>query len=483
MTLDLTPSSDEPPLVVDLDGTFTVTDTLWESIVRLIKRRPVVLVMLPFWLMQGRAQLKATIWARSTWNAQGLPLNQKLHEYLVAQRRQGRRLVLATAAHEALARKVVDPHGLFDDVIGSDGRRNLKGSAKLAAIRELVGERFCYAGDSRADVVVWSGATRAVLVGDVARLRRLTPRSTIEAEFSVSGPGWRTWVRTIRAYQWLKNMLILVPLLTSFSLLDQHRVVLALLAFAAFSSCASATYIVNDLWDLDNDRNHAHKSKRPLASGEISIPSALLMAVALLGGGFGLALLANGRFALILAVYLVTTSAYSWVLKRYVIADVLTLACLYTLRIVAGAVVIGVPLTTWLLAFSVFLFFSLALVKRCAELVSLHEAGADGAVGRNYKTTDLEVLWPTGVGSGVAAVVVFGLFINSPETQSQYASPYLMWLVALALFYWVMRLWIKTSRGEMHDDPIVYSLRDPNSRISVVLMLVISVLARFVKGF
>lgn len=470
------------PLVVDLDGTLTPADTLWEGLVRLIKGRPRFLFLLPLWLWRGRAYFKARVWQHTTWTGQGLPLHVELHAYLIEQRRQGRRLVLATAANQGLAQEIADGLGLFDEVIGSDESSNLKGNAKLDAIRTRVGEQFSYAGGSSADAAAWQGAARAIFVGDVERLRRLCPKSDVEAEFPAAKADWRTWLRTIRVHQWLKNVLVFVPLLTSFSLLNLHRLALAAIAFGAFSLCASATYIVNDLWDLDNDRAHPRKSKRPIASCEIPIAAALAVSASLLLSGFGLAMAASGRLAALMAVYLVLTSAYSWLLKRFVVADVLTLACLYSIRILAGAVAIDVPLSSWLLAFSVFLFFSLALVKRCAELVSLAETSIKGAAGRNYNIADLHVLWPTGIGAGMASVVVFGLFINSPETQAQYAAPHVMWLVALILLYWLLRLWIKTGRGEMHDDPLIFSLRDLNSRTSMMLILIFSLIARFGKG-
>jgi 4-hydroxybenzoate polyprenyltransferase len=472
----------ELPLVVELDGTLTPADTLWEGLVRLIKREPRSLFLLPIWLCRGRAYFAARVWERGAWRGQGLPLHLELQRYLIEQHRLGRKLVLATTANQELAQEISDRLGLFDAVIGLENHSNRKGQTKLAAIRDRVGEHFSYAGSSSADAPVWHGAARAVFVGDIERLRTLCPNSDVEAEFRSAKAGWSTWLRAIRVHQWLKNGLVFVPLLTSFSLLDMHRLALAAIAFGAFSLCASATYIVNDLWDLDNDRAHPRKSKRPLASCEIPIAVALAASAAFLLCGFGLAFAASGRLAALLTVYLVSTSAYSWLLKRFVVADVLTLACLYTIRILAGAVAIEVPLSSWLLAFSVFLFFSLALVKRCAELVSLAESPHQGAAGRNYNISDLDVLWPTGVGAGMASVVVFGLFINSPETQSQYAAPHVMWLVALILLYWLLRLWIKTGRGEMHDDPLIYSIRDLNSRTSIMLVVLCSLVARFAKG-
>jgi 4-hydroxybenzoate polyprenyltransferase len=251
------------------------------------------------------------------------------------------------------------------------------------------------------------------------------------------------------------------------------------LAFLAFSLAASATYIVNDLWDLDSDRLHPRKRLRPFASARLSVLHGLAVAGASLASAFLLAYCVSISFCLMLLAYLALTSAYSWTLKKYVLIDAIMLSLLYTLRILAGAVAIGVATSSWLLAFSVFIFLSLALVKRCAELVSLEKSGLDKAHGRDYRVTDLTVLWPLGVGTALSAVVVFGLFISSPETQTRYATPQLLWLVAIGLVYWLGRLWIKTSRGEMHDDPVVYAIKDDGSRITVAIMLFVMLMAHF----
>ena len=253
-----------------------------------------------------------------------------------------------------------------------------------------------------------------------------------------------------------------------------------MIAFFAFSLAASATYIVNDLWDLDNDRAHHRKQHRPFASGDIPIAKGLLVAGSALVMAFLMALNVSQNFLLMLLFYLVLTSTYSWILKGYVLIDVLTLSVLYTLRIIAGAVVIEVSLSYWLLAFSVFTFLSLALIKRCSELVYLSNTGQDSTPGRDYRVADLVVLWPLGVGSAVSAVVVFGLFINAPETLARYTAPELLWLAALGLIYWLSRLWIKTTRGEMHDDPIVYAVKDKGSISTILLILITMIAAHYV---
>jgi 4-hydroxybenzoate polyprenyltransferase len=253
------------------------------------------------------------------------------------------------------------------------------------------------------------------------------------------------------------------------------------LAFLAFSFAASATYVVNDLWDLESDRAHPRKRLRPFASARLPILHGLAVAAGALLLAFVLAFVVSTSFFLMLLLYLALTSAYSWALKEYVLIDVLMLSLLYTLRILAGSVAVGIATSSWLLAFSVFMFLSLALVKRCAELVSLGESGAEATRGRDYRVTDLVVLWPLGVGAALSAVVVFGLFVSAPETQSRYGTPAMLWLVAIGLIYWLARLWVKTSRGEMHDDPVVYAIKDRGSRVTLFVMIVVMLAAHFLN--
>ena len=469
-------------LVVDLDGTLTPTDTLIESIVLLIKRNPINALRLPFWLVKGRASFKEIVSSRAAIAVEHLPFRAELLDYLRGEREKGRQVVLATAAHHTIAAAVAEHTGLFDDVIASDGVQNLKGSTKLDAIRERFAGEFVYVGDSAADLPIWWAARSAVLVGVSPKVaeavRRVTP---VAREFSRESATIGTWLRALRVHQWLKNFLLFVPLLTAFSFLEPGKVAATVAAFIAFSLAASGTYLINDILDLESDRAHPRKRQRPLASARISILSAIAVAACALSLALLLATFVSRGFFMILMLYIALTSAYSWVLKEFVLIDVIVLSLLYTLRIVAGALAIEVTTSSWLLAFSVFIFFSLALVKRCSELVNLEQTGRDAARGRDYSIGDLVVLWPLGVGAAMCSVVVFGLFISAAETQARYASPQLLWLVAVGLIYWLSRLWIKTARGQMHDDPLVFAVRDRGSRVTMIAMIITTLVAHFVR--
>lgn len=471
------------PLVVDLDGTLTLTDTLTESLVKLLRQSPLQLLCIPLWLSKGRAGFKEAISSRVTLSVERLPYCEPLLDYLRSERSRGRRIVLATAAHASIAHGVAAHLGLFDEVLATQAGRNLKGKTKLAAIDRLFGGDFVYAGDSEADVPIWRAAKAAVLVGASARVTQIVRRITpIEVEFPIGRRGPAVWLRALRVHQWLKNLLLLVPLLTAFSFDEIRNLATISVAFLSFSLAASATYVLNDLWDLEDDRAHPRKKSRPFAAATLSIVDGLIVAAVSLGVALALAIVVSKGFFLMLVSYLALTSAYSWTLKRQVLIDVIMLSLLYTLRILAGSVAIETVTSTWLLAFSVFVFLSLALVKRCAELVLLEQGGATATRGRDYRVSDLVVLWPLGVGSALSAVVVFGLFISAPETQIRYATPQLLWLVAIGLVYWLARLWIKTSRGEMNDDPVIYAIKDRGSRVAIAAMIITTLLAHFVRS-
>lgn len=460
------------PLVVDLDGTLTPTDTLAELLIQLLKHSPMTLFLLPFWLLQGIAHVKARVAERTRFSASALPYRQDVLQFLVEQKEAGRTLVLATAAHESIAQAVADHLGLFDQVLGSTATRNLKGRRKLAAIVHSVGEAFVYAGDSQADLPIWRAARAAVLVNVRSGLTKSVKNSVpVEREFRGPCAQIKIWAKALRMHQWVKNSLIFVPLITGFSFFDLASMVPVFLAFLAFSFAASATYIVNDLSDLDNDRAHARKRNRPFASCAIGIFPGICAAVALIISAFVIATQVSPGFLVVLLTYVIITSAYTLSLKKYVLIDVLVLSVLYTIRIVAGAFAVGLTMSSWLLAFSVFIFFSLALVKRCSELVHLQASGLTSAKGRDYKVTDLVILWPLGIGAALSSVVVFGLFISASVTRERYATPEVLWLVALGLIYWLGRLWIATARGEMHDDPIVYALKNDGSRVIIAICI------------
>jgi 4-hydroxybenzoate polyprenyltransferase/phosphoserine phosphatase len=461
------------PIVVDLDGTLCRTDTLIESVVGLLKRRPWMMFAVLLWLMRGRAGFKSRVAAAYRLNVQALPWRAELIDWLRQARTRGHRIVLATAAHQQIADDVAAAVPVFDAVLASRAGHNLKGRQKLDAIVSELGQDFVYIGDSTADVPVWAAAREAIVVGHSRRAKARASAAGIAfaQELDSTGPTARTWLKAIRIHQWVKNVLVFVPLLTSFSFTDSARVVHALLAFLAFSLAASGTYLLNDLWDIESDRQHPNKRRRPMASGVLSLPSALLATVVLLAAGSVLGALVSPAFLLVLWGYIVITTFYSLVLKAYVLMDVLALAVLYTYRVVAGGLACGVLLSPWLLAFSVFVFLSLALVKRCSELVTLSQSGIQSTRGRDYRVSDLAILWPMGVGAGLCSVLVYGLFIGSNNAQRAYSDTNVLWVAGIGLIYWLGRMWIKTARGEMHDDPIVFALKDRGSRIAIGAMV------------
>lgn len=475
-------SSIQLPLVVDLDGTLTLTDTLVESIFSLLKKNPFNALLIFLWLFRGRAEFKRLIATANDFSASNLPWREDFVAWLRLEHARGRQIILATAAHTTIAEDAASHMGFFSDVIATSNGENLKGSAKLIEIQKRVGDHFCYAGDSAADLPVWRASSTAILAGVSNAVRReVSQTCKIEIEFTNEKVGLHLWMRALRVHQWLKNILIFVPLASAFAFTDGEKALSALIAFASFSLAASATYIFNDLWDLESDRKHARKCKRPFASGKIAILQGVAMACILLAIALVTACFVSFAFAGMVVAYIILTTLYSWTLKSYVLIDVLMLALLYTFRVFAGSVATNIHITQWLLSFSVFMFFGLALVKRCAELKSLQLAHKNVTEGRDYQVRDLAVLLPLGIGASMCSVVVFGLYIGTPVANSTYSNADLLWLVGIGLLYWNARLWIKTARGEMHDDPIIFAVRDFGSRITISTMLLIAVAARFLS--
>lgn len=469
---------------MDLDGTLTPTDTLVESIIAILKRNPLDIFRLVYWLISQRciADFKHRVAAHGRFAVPQVPFREDLLAWLSSEKQHGRTIVLATAAHESIAHAVAAKIGLFDAVLSSTPNLNLKGAAKLEAIRARFGNDFAYAGDSSADLPIWKAAGASVLVGANRRVSAEVERhGNIERRFSYPATSLSTWLRAIRIHQWVKNVLIFVPLLTAFAFTSGAHLLSAAIGFVAFSLAASGTYILNDLWDLDSDRNHARKRLRPFAAGLIPVERGIAMAALLVAVASLLALAISLPFLGMLLIYIVLTTTYSLVLKRYVLIDVVVLALLYTFRVLAGAVAIGVMVTPWLLAFSVFIFISLALVKRCAELVALQETKRTSINGRDYRVSDLAVLWPLGIGTGLCSVVVFGLYVGSPTAMDLYKEAANgLWLAGIGLIYWIARIWLKTTRGEMDDDPIVFTLKDFGSRVAIAAMVAVTLLAQLI---
>jgi len=271
-------------------------------------------------------------------------------------------------------------------------------------------------------------------------------------------------IRALRLHQWVKNVLVVVPLVLAHRVSDREALLHALYAFVSFGLVASAGYVFNDLRDREADRLHPVKRDRPFASGELSAGAGVVLIVVLLAAGFVLAsAVLPTPFTVALSTYLVTTVLYSWQLKRLAVVDVLVLAGLYTLRLFAGGLASEVPLSPWLLAFAMFLFLSLAVAKRYSELAGVAERSESRAVGRGYLTGDRELLTMIGVTAGYLAVLVLALYVNGPDVSALYSRPLLLLLICPVLLYWITRLWLLAHRGELHDDPVVFTLEDPLS--------------------
>lgn len=467
--------SKRPPLCVDLDGTLLNADLLLETFVRYLKPNPLRIFNVLAWLLRGPAYLKARLAEQVELDVRTLPINERFVEWLRAEKRAGRRLVLCTAANEAIAAKVAAHFGLFDEVIASCDSTNVSGKVKAERLVSRYGAKgFDYAANERKDLHVWRLAHAAVIVAPAALLRRLQ-REPIEVErtFEVESGAFRvrakSWLRALRLHQWAKNLLIFVPLAAAHRIGDLGALTSCALAFFLFGLCASGGYIVNDLLDLDADRVHPRKRLRPFASGAIPIVQGLIAAFMLIVGTLVVAALALPLvFAATLALYLVTSLWYSIALKRIAMVDVLTLAGLYSIRIVAGGAAVAIVPSFWLLAFSMFLFLSLAAAKRYAELRAAHAAGKADAPGRGYSVDDLPLLQSSGVAAAYLAVLVLALYVNS-GAAAMYRVPELLWLLCPLLLYWMNRVWLKTSRGQMHDDPVVFALTDRPSLIVFVL--------------
>jgi 4-hydroxybenzoate polyprenyltransferase len=462
------------PLVVDLDGTLIRSDILIESGFAYLKATPHRFYEPLVWLARGgKPGLKAGFAEATNVDVSVLPYDPAVLEWLKEERNAGRSLALATASHERYAQAIAAHLGLFDKTFASDSNVNLSSHKKRDRLVAEYGEKgFDYAGNSQDDIAVWQSAERAYVVNPSNGVERAARKiGNVERVIESRPPSAKTWAKSLRLHQWLKNLLIFVPLLAAHKLRSPELVVAAMLAFLTFGLCASSVYLLNDLLDLEDDRHHPVKRKRPFASGALPLTWGLgLFPVLLVGAFAGAWASLPWRFCVVLLGYYALTLAYSMYLKRQVMVDVVVLAMLYTIRIVAGTAAIGGNLTFWLLAFSMFIFLSLALVKRYAELHSMKERGLVKTRGRGYVASDLSLISSLGTSSGYLAVLVLALYIQDGNTASLYRHPQVIWLACPLLLYWISRTWIIAHRGLMHDDPIVFAARDRVSLAVVALV-------------
>ena len=463
------------PLCVDLDGTLLRTDVLHEQLLFAATHWS-LLRRLPGWKRQGIARLKQKLAVKVPLDVATLPYDPAVVDYLRQQRAQGRRLVLATAADRRVAEAVSGHLGLFDEVIASDGRENLRGHAKAARLCALFGERrFCYVGSDDSDLAVWHKAAGAVFANARrAIVHAARRRTTVEARIGTVRSRITTFIRALRPHQWSKNLLVFAPLLAAGALTDGRGWLAALFMFAAFCCAASGIYLINDLTDLAADRRHPRKRHRPFASGDLPVVYGVIAAPLLIAAGSLLALHSGGDAAVIIGLYALLSLLYSLKLKEKPLVDIFGLAALYSIRLFGGGIASNHPVSLWLMMFSSFLFLSLACTKRDAEMI----ASPPGRLRRRgYRASDRRMLEMMGVGASFVSSMVLGLYIQNDGNIGQWSHPQWLWATIPLLLFWLCRLWLATSRGYMLDDPIVYASRDWVSQGVAVLLAIVYGLA------
>lgn len=473
-----TPRTDAP-LVVDLDGTLIRTDLLSEAASAFVSRSPWKAASLAVWLRRGKLELKRELAARHLLEAATLPFNEDVLTFVRAEQQRGRPIIMATASLSEQAREIADHLEVFDDVVASTPSRNLRAEAKRDLLVERYGEGgFDYIGNHKDDRVIWASARHAYVVSHDPRLIRQVDRvAQVFPAGTVSTA--RAFVKATRPHQWVKNLLVVLPLLAAQLLGDPQAVLSTALAFVAFSLTASSVYLLNDLADVASDRSHPSKRHRPFAAGDLDLRTGWLIWPLLLVVAFTLSIATlPGYFTLTLAGYLVLTVCYTVDLKRRLVVDALTLALLYTLRVIAGAAATGAVLSFWLLTFSLFFFLSLAFLKRVSELSQARRLSAE-VRGRGYVSEDLELLSSFGVTAGYAATVVLALYVNDERTAVLYDTPEILWASVPLILFWVSRAWLIAHRGNMHEDPILYAVRDRVSLMVGGLVFVVFVAAQF----
>lgn len=465
------------PLCVDLDGTLIFTDLLWEGVLALLRLNPFYIFLLPLWLVQGKARLKYEIASRTSVDVALLPYNLELLSFLREESSAGRILVLATAANESLANKIAQHLNIFSQVIASDTTTNLTGRQKLKALQDKFGAKgFDYIGNDGKDLKVWSGAHEGMVVSSSSLfVKRARKTGNISRVFHVKSNFISALFAALRSHQWVKNILVFAPIIAAHQVGNPHLLFQSFLAFVAFSLCASSVYILNDLIDIENDRAHSKKHKRPFASGSLPIVFGLTLAPLLLVASLAVAYQTQASAAGIVVIYSLMTLLYTFKVKKIVLLDTLFLAGFYSLRMLAGHEATGIRYSAWLMAFAMFLFFSLALVKRVSELTNLKET--ETVKGRDYRVEDRSHFAQAGTTSAYMSVLVLALYINSTDVVTLYSHPKVLWLLCPVWLYWVSRLWLLANRGEINEDPIIFALTDKLSYVVVLFSAVVMLMA------
>ncbi|WP_246479343.1 UbiA family prenyltransferase [Kaustia mangrovi] len=457
----------ETPLVLDLDRSLIRADMLHEMALTYIRRNPLRVLHLVGWALKGRAILKRKLAERVRIDVEGLPVNEELAAYAADEHGRGRKVVLATATDMFLAQRIAQRFAFIDEVVASDGVVNLKGRHKADRLSRLYPDGFAYAGDSRADLAVWPHSDGIILV-EPSRATERAARRISEPELTFPRTGrLKALLKAVRPHQWAKNALVFVPLVLAGRAGEPEAWVGAGLAFLALGLLASATYLLNDLWDLPEDRRHWSKRDRPLASGRMSVAEAAVLIPLGLLASFAVAAIGGIGVVAMIALYLAVTLAYSLSLKRQPILDALTLATLFTIRLGLGIVATGVAVSPWLMVFSMFLFVSLSFAKRHTEIARMASQGKADVAGRGYRVGDGPLVLAMGVASGLGAVLIMVQYLlNDAFNAAFYGTPLWLWAFPPVLFLWVSRIWLLCHRGELNDDPVAFAVRD---RVSIAL--------------
>ena len=472
-------TADPIPLCVDLDGTLSKGDMTVESSFLLFKHKPLLFLRYLPLLVKGRAPFKRMVAENVEIDPHSIPLNRNFVEYLRREKESGRQLLLVSASDEILVKSVGDASGLFDESIGSDGVLNLKSRNKRDYLIERFGKgAFDYAGNDSADFKVWEATRHAIVVNASPKVaRQARDCSSVSHEFPPEKGALRSTLKALRVHQWLKNLLVFAPLVLAHKVGELYCWGDALIAFLCFSLCASGIYVLNDIFDFESDRVHHSKKRRPVAAGDISLPGAFVLSFALLALAFLFSFAMPSSFTVCLGSYAIVTSLYSFRLKRVELVDIFILALLYVLRVLSGGVAIGVNVSHWLLGFSMFMFLSLACVKRYSELLSVKSHDGKVLKGRGYTATDIEQISTLGAASGYISVVVLAMYISSSEVMILYKSPGFLWLTCPMILYWISRVWLLAHRGKMHEDPILFAATDKVSYVVAVLSVLLLRLA------
>jgi 4-hydroxybenzoate polyprenyltransferase/phosphoserine phosphatase len=461
------------PLIVDLDGTLIHTDLGWESLFLAVRKKPWILFLLPFWILRGMAFIKARLSEIHPCDPTHLPYNQDVLNFLKTHRSRGQDLVLASGSDQKNVGLIAEHLGIFVAAWGSDGSTNLTGTRKLQKIRQFYADKnFDYIGNDHKDLNIFAATEKSYLVSSNERLiRRARATGDLEQVFADRKNQFRDWLRMLRPHQWVKNILVFVPLIAAHQVDALNLAGLSVIAFIGLSFIASGTYILNDLLDMESDRKNRTKKQRPITSGRITVPCALVTSIALISIGIFFGFYVNTALMAAFAVYLVTTLNYSLWIKRLVLIDVLVLSGLYTLRIFAGAEATGIPLSNWLLSFSLFLFTSLAFLKRYVELQDHGQVSQEKISGRGYAPEDIETVRLLGIGCGLLSVIVLALYIDLREVSELYSKPKLLWFLCPLFLFWISHIWVAAGRGLVHQDPVLYAAKDRSTQIVALFFL------------